>query len=238
MDFKQFKGFDLIMGGFPCQDLSIGNVKRKGLSGERSGLFYELVRAIEEANPTHFLVENNFSMPNEAKEEITRVLGVEPIMIDSQLVSGQRRKRLYWTNIPNVEQPKDKGIKFQDILDSGYVHTNKSYCLSANYTGAYPADLFKSVRSQVFEVATVGEGFCVENEVVTINGYKRSTKNTVRVPGIRDGWYNIRAMTVAECCRLQTVPIEYMEGTKKTAAIKALGNGWTVDVIAHILSYI
>ena len=157
-----------------------------------------------------------------------------PILIDSQLVSGQRRKRLYWTNIPNIKQPEDKHIKFQDIVDSGFTYTDKAYCLTANYTKAYPADLFKSVRSQIFEPAIEGEGYFVKSNIVTINGYKRSDKNTVKVKGILDGWYNIRPMSVNECCRLQTVPENYMEGIKRNMAIKALGNGWTVDVIVHI----
>ena len=234
-DFSEFEGYDLVIGGFPCQDLSIGQHKgERSLNGERSGLFWELVRAIEEVKPKYFLVENNFGMPKAAKDIITETLKVEPIMIDSQLISGQRRKRLYWTNIKNVEVPEDKNIKFQDIVESGFVHTLKSYCLTANYTGAYPADLFKSVRSQVFEPNINGK-FTVKDGVVHIPGYKRVPgKEHVKVSLIPDGRYDIRPLNVKECCRLQTMPENYFDGFKENASKKAMGNGWTIDVIAHI----
>lgn len=110
-DFTEFIGFDIVMGGFPCQDLSIAG-KRKGLKGKRSSLFWYLVEAIETVNPRYFLVENNVGMPKEAEDIITDTLGVMPISINSALVSAQTRKRLYWTNIPGVEQPEDRNIFF------------------------------------------------------------------------------------------------------------------------------
>lgn len=235
-DFAQYRGFDIVMGGFPCQDLSIGQYKEKrSLDGKRSGLFWELVRAIDEVRPKYFLVENNYGMPKDAEKIITEVLGVEPIMIDSALLTAQRRKRLYWTNIPNVKTPEDKKIYFQDIVESGYVHTEKSYCLTANYNGAYPADLFKSVRSQVFEPCENGM-FTVQDGVVHIPGYNRVPgKEHVNVKRIPDGRYNIRKLTVKECARLQTMPLNYFDGFSENESRKAMGNGWTVDVIAHIL---
>jgi DNA (cytosine-5)-methyltransferase 3A len=120
-DVKNFIGekgsFDLIIGGSPCQDLSIAKKNRKGLSGERSGLFWEYVRILNEVKPKYFILENVNSMPKEAKELITKTLGVEPIMINAALVSAQNRKRLFWTNIPNVTQPEDRGILLKDILE-------------------------------------------------------------------------------------------------------------------------
>ena len=234
-DFKEYEGFDLVMGGFPCQDLSIGQHKgKRSLEGQRSGLFWELVRAIEEVKPKYFLVENNYGMPKEAEKIITETLGVEPIMIDSQLVSAQRRKRLYWTNIPNVTIPEDKKIRFQDVVESGYVHTEKSYCLTANYNGAYPADLFKSVRSQVFEPCENGK-FTVKDGVAHIPGYNRVPgKEYVNVKSVPNGTYDIRKLTVSECAKLQTMPPKYFEGFNDNECRKAMGNGWTVDVIAHI----
>lgn len=234
-DFKEYKGFDLVMGGFPCQDLSIGQHKgKRSLEGQRSGLFWELVRAIEEVKPKYFLVENNYGMPKEAEKIITETLGVKPIMIDSQLLTAQRRKRLYWTNIPNITKPEDKNIKFQNVIESGYVHTEKSYCLTANYNGAHPADLFKSVRSQVFEPDENGK-YIVENEIAFIPGYNRIPgKETVKVKNVPNGRYDIRKLTVRECCRLQTMPENYFDGFSENDSRKAMGNGWTVDVIAHI----
>lgn len=120
-------GIDLLIGGSPCQDLSIANNARKGLSGHRSGLFYEYARILKEAKPTYFVLENVASMPKEAKQIITQTLGVEPIMIDAALVSAQRRKRLFWTNIPNVSQPQDRGIFVKDILES---EVDESYFIS------------------------------------------------------------------------------------------------------------
>lgn len=238
-DFTQYAGFDLVMGGFPCQDLSIGqHTVERSLSGKRSGLFWELVRAITEVKPKYFLVENNYGMPKAAEKTITEVLGVEPIMIDSSLVSAQRRKRIYWTNIPGVILPNDKKIMFQDIIESGFVHTEKSYCLTANYNGAYPADLFKSVRSQVFEPCENGK-FTVKDGVAHIPGYNRIPgREYVKVKNIPDGRYNLRKLSVCECAKLQTMTPRYFEGFNENECRKALGNGWTVDVIAHIFTHI
>ncbi len=108
---------DLLIGGSPCQDLSIAKANRKGLDGERSGLFWEYARLVRVLRPRYFILENVASMPEEAKRTITMTLGVAPIMIDAQLVSAQRRKRLFWTNIPNVVLPEDRGIHLRDILE-------------------------------------------------------------------------------------------------------------------------
>lgn len=109
---------DLLIGGSPCQDLSIAKKDRKGLDGERSGLFWEYVRILKQVKPKYFILENVNSMPKEAKELITKTLGVEPIMINASLVSAQNRKRLFWTNIPNVTQPEDRNIKLSDIIET------------------------------------------------------------------------------------------------------------------------
>lgn len=108
---------DLLIGGSPCQDLSIAKKNRQGLDGERSGLFWEYVRILKEVKPKYFVLENVNSMPKEAKATITEALGVEPIMINAAIVSAQNRKRLFWTNIPNVTQPDDRGILLRDILE-------------------------------------------------------------------------------------------------------------------------
>ena len=111
------EGTGLLIGGSPCQDLSIAKKDRKGLDGERSGLFWEYVRVLKEVKPKYFILENVASMPKEAKQIITEALGVEPIMINASLVSAQNRKRLFWTNIPNVKLPEDKGILLKHILE-------------------------------------------------------------------------------------------------------------------------
>lgn len=137
-NFNEYKGFDLLMGGSPCTYWSIAKNNREttpdGIGGQ---LFMQYVRALKEAKPKYFLYENNRSMHNNIKEFITEQLGVEPIMINSALLSAQQRKRYYWTNIPGVEQPKDKGIVLNDILiGGGQGMTPKAYCMTASYDGA------------------------------------------------------------------------------------------------------
>lgn len=107
-DFTKYKGkIDILIGGAPCQNLSSAGNK-KGLKGKQSKLFFDYVRALKEANPKWFLLENNATMTKKNQEIITGILGVEPVYINSNLVSAQDRKRLYWTNIPGIKQPKDK----------------------------------------------------------------------------------------------------------------------------------
>ena len=122
---EDFKDIDLIIGGSPCQDLSIAKNNRQGLSGARSGLFYEYVRLLKEVKPKYFILENVNSMPKEAKQMITEELGVEPIMINAALVSAQNRKRLFWVGKlvgdkyeqVKMELPEDQGILLKDILE-------------------------------------------------------------------------------------------------------------------------
>ena len=109
---------DLMIGGSPCQDLSIAKKGRQGLEGSRSSLFWEYVRIWELLRPKWFVLENVASMPKADRDIITKTLGVEPILIDASLVSAQTRKRLFWTNLPNVTQPVDRGIRLKDILES------------------------------------------------------------------------------------------------------------------------
>jgi len=126
-------GIDLLIGGSPCQDLSIAKKNRKGLDGERSGLFWEYVRILNQVKPKWFILENVASMSKESKDTISKALGVEPIMINASLVSAQNRKRLFWTNIHGVTQPEDRGILLKDILENGDSDRLKSYCIDANY---------------------------------------------------------------------------------------------------------
>ena len=116
-DFTTSRRVDLLIGGSPCQDLSIAKKDRKGLSGDRSGLFWEYVRIKKECNPKWFVLENVASMPKADKDIITKEMGVEPIMFNASLVSAQCRKRLFWTNI-KFDLPDDQGILLKDILES------------------------------------------------------------------------------------------------------------------------
>ena len=183
VDYTQYKDFDIVMGGFPCTDLSLAKANRQGLRGEHSSLFWEIARAIKEVKPKYFLVENNYGMPPEDYRVICEELGCEPIMINSALLSAQTRKRYYWTNIAEesyglfgdkrcgVPQPEDKGLLLKDILLSGNVHNDKSYCLTSSYNGAcFPHDDERSQRQ------LVAEPICINAK---INGVQPSLQNRI-----------------------------------------------------------
>ena len=247
-DFSLYKGFDLLIGGSPCQDLSIAKTNRQGLLGSRSSLFFEYVRALNEIKPKYFLFENVASMSKKNKDIISNCLGFQPIMINSALVSAQQRKRLYWTNIPNITQPKDKKIILQDILESGYPYQEKSYCLTARYQGAcfnhdYPKrknsmvcmpirigaiDNKKSQGNRVYSVR--GKSVCL-----SANGGGIGAKTGLYKIDLPDGNYYVRKLTPIECERLQTLPDNYTQGISNTQRYKCIGNAWTVDVISNIL---
>ena len=107
---------DILIGGSPCQDFSMANLKQEGLEGLKSRLFYEYLRLKEEINPKYFLLEN-VKMAKKNEQALNNYMGVDGIHIDSRLVSFQTRARIYWTNIPNVTPPEDKNISFQDYID-------------------------------------------------------------------------------------------------------------------------
>jgi DNA (cytosine-5)-methyltransferase 3A len=130
---------DFLIGGSPCQDLSIAKKGRKGLDGERSGLFWEYVRIKDLIKPNYFILENVASMSKKDRDIITEAMGVEPIMFNASLVSAQCRKRLFWTNI-KFDLPEDKGILLKDILqedaeiDARFMTKNgKALCLLSTY---------------------------------------------------------------------------------------------------------
>lgn len=116
IDIANLPDFDLLVGGSPCQDLSIAKKGREGLQGSRSGLFFKYVEILRIKKPQYFILENVNSMPKESKAEISKIMGVEPIMINASLVSAQNRKRLFWCNFP-INQPEDRGILLRDILE-------------------------------------------------------------------------------------------------------------------------
>lgn len=161
------RGIDLLSFGFPCQDISISKKNRQGLQGERSGLFYEALRILKEVKPKFFLAENVASMSKEVKEEITKELfGIEPVMINSALLTAQTRKRFYWIGKlqedgtykkVEITQPEDRGIFLKDILESGVTYQDKSYALTASYDGAvFWNTLQKKQRTMVLEPIRLG----------------------------------------------------------------------------------
>jgi DNA-cytosine methyltransferase len=314
---------DLLIGGSPCQGFSFAG-KQLNFEDPRSKLFFEYVRLLEECKPDYFLLEN-VKMKKESQDVISKYLGVEPIEINSALVSAQNRKRLYWTNIPGITQPEDKGILLKDILEiepksttklsettvkrfEGYGvkflngSENKARCLSAleyvkngkqgNYlkvgrmvgrkinpkTGKRDDYNENLEVEQRIELRKDDKSGCLstvqkDNLVITEN-YEKAYNITERFLAKKQGTlahekahrqlrsiYSksntlvsggqnisnssatnikisdtlIRKLTPVECERLQTVPDNYTNHVSNTQRYKMLGNGWTVDVITHIL---
>lgn len=248
-DFTAFKEYDILLGGSPCTHWSIAKndreTKPEGIGWE---LFLQYKRALVESGCRYFLFENNHSIHKDIKAAISRELGVEPIMINSALVSAQQRKRCYWTNIPFVTQPKDKGILLKDIIQDGIADRNKAHCLTTHMGNA--RDYFKKGHTQVVfhpvRLGHYGKGgqgqriYSIYGKAVTIaaNGGGQGGKTGLYRIDLPDGDYIIRSLTPVEAERLQTLPDGYTEGISKTQRYRCLGNGWTVDVIAHILSFI
>lgn len=244
---RNFPKIDLLIGGSPCQDLSVAKKDRQGLKGPRSKLFWHYVRLLRTMKPRWWLLENVASMSNADRNEITAVLGVEPILINSALVSAQQRKRLYWTNIPGVTQPEDKGILLKDVLEKGISPRNKAYCVDANYYRHTANESsvqysFRHRRRQlIFESVVYNQNrvYSVKGKFIYLNGNGGGGANTGMYKiDLPDGDYYIRKLTPTECERLQTWPEGYTEGVSATQRYKMLGNGWTSDVIAHIFSFI
>lgn len=167
-NIQSVKHIDLIIGGSPCQDLSIAKKNREGLEGSRSGLFYEYVRLVKAILPKYFILENVASMPKEAKETISKELfGIQPVMINASLVSAQNRKRLFWVGRRegdtyvqvNIPQPEDRGIFLKDILESDAItDKDKSHALIASFQRqTYEGDYLGKHKGQfVFKVGNVG----------------------------------------------------------------------------------
>jgi len=246
---KMIGKVDLLIGGSPCQDLSVSKRNRENLQGKQIGLYYELLRLIKETNPRYFLVENVASMKASVKEEISNLLGVQPILINSALVTAQQRRRLYWTNIPGIKQPEDRHIYLKDILEFGYTEKEKSYCVTSSYTHAVPYDYFvNSSRQLIFNkpirVTTIGKGGQGER-IYSIDGKSICLSANGGGRGAKTGLYlflneikpYIRKLMPIECERLQGLPDNYTEGVSDTQRYKMIGNGFTVPVIEHILSH-
>lgn len=231
---------DLLMGGSPCQGFSNAG---KGLNFDdpRSKLFFEFVRILNEIKPTYFLLEN-VKMKKEWQDIISSYIGVEPLLINSALVSAQNRKRLYWTNIKNIKMPVDAHIFLKDILeDNGIVDTDKSHCIdSYYYKDSNPTQYFEKKSRQLCFLNPPATPSYKCNETQHFNTEKHKALRAcagdkTRGIGIHNDNKYWRQLTPIECERLQTVPDNYTEGVSNTQRYKMLGNGWTVDVICHIL---
>jgi DNA (cytosine-5)-methyltransferase 1 len=296
-------GIDLLIGGSPCQGLSHSG-RGEGLKDARSALFFDYIDILEHIkkhNPNAiFVLENVVPQKKEWAQNMSSVIGVDFIEINSSLVSAQSRRRLYWTNIDGIEQPEDREIYLQDIIESVQPDSMKSYCIDASYfKGGNLVQYFEKSRRQLVFDAPIQVGYIGKNQqgrgVYDTNGksvalksggggwgakmglylvpttYSRKSELSGKVlnkslplessnwrglnrnqrqtaiAGMLDsGDIAIRKLTPTECEELQTVPQNYTlaphpvyknKMMSNTQRYKMLGNGFTVDVIAHILSY-
>lgn len=225
-----WSSIDLIIAGSPCQGFSVAG-KQLNFRDSRSSLFFEfvdLLHVIQEDNPeVKFLLEN-VNMKQEYLDTISDVLNIDPIKINSSLVSAQNRNRWYWTNIKDVNQPEDKGILLKDIvLDVQYPNKLHLSEKALNYMNR----TVKGGRNH-WDFKHHSEIIKDKSSAVVANFYKGVPYN------VFIGYDGPRAFDVIECERLQTLPDNYTNHVSKTQRLKSIGNGWTVDVIAHIFSHI
>ena len=214
---KDLPTIELLIGGSPCQGFSLAG-KQLNFDDERSKLFFEFLRLKDELNPKYWLLEN-VKMRKDIQDEISKLIGVEPIEINSALVSGQNRRRLYWTNIPNLKQPDDLKISAHSLLD------DKSYQVATTRKGKAGGP------RQIVKPPTDKFGCITASYVSGANGDGRPAKTKFfgdYAPG------RVEKLSPREAERLQTLPEDYTAGVSNTQRYKMIGNGWTVDVIAHI----
>ena len=216
-------GCNLLIGGSPCQDLSQAHSQRLGLKGNKSSLFWEYVRALDELQPNYFLLEN-VEMPSEDYETISRTLGCYPVNINSSLVSAQMRNRYYWTNIgfknynlfgfPTcaIPQPPDRKIYLQSILTSGFADRLKARCLLESYSRP-----LKNIDRMLHRYFSTGFTTLVFEE--------------------KDNKRSARYLNQTELERCQTLPDGYTRVLDRNRAAGVIGDAWTVEVIKHIFKF-
>lgn len=205
---------DLMVFGSPCQSFSrcMKTDMRVGLEDKtRSGLFFECYRILQEVQPTWWLLENVASMKSEDRDYLSECMGIEPIRINSKLVCAALRDRYYWTNIPGITQPEDKGITLQNILTSGYADREKARTL------------------------LVSDSRPLRDKQKMLHRYKKFTTIVWEERGNDD---SIRYLNQTELERCQTVPEGYTKCLTRNECADVCGDAFTVDVIAHIFSFI
>lgn len=267
LDPKDFMDVDLILAGSPCQGFSFAG-KQLAFDDPRSALFFEFIRLLKEIKPKYFLLEN-VKMKKEYLQIISEQVsacypeipfGIEPIFINSSLVSAQSRQRYYWTNIPNITQPEERGIVLRDILEG---KLEKSDLISDKPQQVGTAvdvnghDILKRVYSPDGKSPTLNtcgggnthakvvcgawrgrynEDGSTSQKLELRKDNKTNSITTVQKDNVltKDQVY-WRKLTPLECMRLQTVQDDYLMPVSNSQKYKLLGNGWTVEVICHIL---
>lgn len=238
INFEELPKIDLLIGGSPCQGFS-RNGNMLNFDDPRSKLFFNFVEAIEKLKPKYFLLEN-VVMKKEWESVMTNYLGVDPILIDSHLVSAQKRQRLYWTNIPNVTQPEDKKITLISILEKSVPSVFFNLSDDENNMIKY-RDGFVEVKQATkkeYDEAYFGDSinFSVPKSYTRRGRVGKQKTNTIDT-SCNYGVYlpeGIRKLTLSEYERCQNLPDDYTLGASNNQRKKMIGNGWTVDVVAHI----
>lgn len=259
VDVSSLGDVDIFFGGSPCQDLSIASKEKLGLEGERSKLFYKYIDALYKLKPKYYLYENVGTMTNKNKDIISEYFGHQPIEINSNLLSCQNRSRYYWTNITVAKLPEDKKIYIKDILEES---VDKRYYPNTEYVYLKKMTKPKNTGSgMIFECGLVNKEKYEENgckhdgkfsqgvRVYSKEGKSCSMSANGGGMGAKMGIYyigdgepyskeNIRMLTPLEAERCQTIPDNYTSIVNNEQRYKCIGNAWTVDVIAYILSFI
>jgi len=257
LNAKKLPKIDLLIGGSPCQGFSMAG-KQLNFKDERSKLFFEFVRLLNELKPKYFLLEN-VKMKKDYRDIISSYLNVECIEIDSSLLSAQNRKRLYWTNVPNIKQPKDKKVSLKKVLEKNV--TDETFLIKEENVIKQNIQKYrdeKIVKQIVFTERRTEEAKRIRKEYRAKYGRDFSprrakelvprsddkcnclTTSLTKEHILIDEKYNFRKLTPIECERLQTIPDNYTShpDISNTQRYKMLGNGWTISVIAHIFKNI
>lgn len=227
-DFTEFSGIDLLIGGSPCQDLSVQKTTREGLKGSKSCLFWKYKEALDNTKPRYFLYENVASMKDNDKKIITEALGVEPVMINATVFLPQNRERYFWTNIPFDQVEQTMCISFRELMETNVAdkyYYKKDFTLfddtTKNVIGEIHLNTYESNRRVFNPNGVIGCLTCVSG------GYQEKK--------VYDDKANkVRKLTPIEYERLQGLPDNYTAGVCDSKRYTACGNGWAVPVIEHI----
>ena len=230
IDVHQLPNIDLLMGGSPCQGFSFAG-RKLNFEDPRSRLFFDFARIKKEINPKYFLLEN-VKMKKEYRDIISDILGVESIVINSSLMSAQNRVRLYWTNIPNVRQPEDKGITLGDIIydDTYKVFTDARITKTKRVTKNY----VKWDMSGKQHWSQQDRAYFKEKKMCALPRSRPASKLNIVLDYDKDIYRRIHPIEAERC---QTLPDRYtqVEGVSNNQRLEIIGDGWTVDIISHIL---
>lgn len=239
-----FSKIDLLLAGFPCQAWSMAG-KQKGDTDPRGALVHDLIdiwNEIKKHNPDVKFLFENVRMKKEFLDYVNNLFGVEPICINSALVSAQNRVRYYWTNIEGIEQPKDKEIFLKDILEDNNEKIGRIVGRKINPETGKRDDYSKTIKTvQRVEPRLDNKSGClttVQKDNIVIRNKSKCVRSGGRDSYDRHEWDSVdnlhtRKLTVLECERLQTLPDNYTEGVSNSQRYKMIGNGWNVETIVH-----